>query len=406
MPPATLASLQGVSVILARRRSSLLLVDHAGSPLVLKLTQVGDDEGCDATCVPQSPAASELGAAAAGLERLLISGSSESTRALREINLLGSLGSGSIPFVARSHGWLLLPRVACLLLEFVSGGSLAALLERGGPCSARSARFYLGCCALALDGLHGAGLAHRDVKLENICIDGAGYALLVDLGFARHVGDGRASTLLGTPEMLAPEVFLGEGHGVAVDLWALGVVLYELLLDAVPFSGETPTEVYQSALAGRPVFPSSEWIFPAAAQQLVTRLLAREADARPTPTQVLAHPYFEAHAFPGGADGLDVAGLRRRELAPPFVPRLKTPFDTRYFASAAADDADKDSAEEEELWEVRDPCSICVDAAAAEVPFHLPDELASWPTTERLLCADMRFASCTQLPPPRLDSSS
>eukprot|EP00965_Chrysotila_dentata_P197390 6178161-Pleurochrysis_carterae.AAC.4 len=107
-------------------------------------------------------------------------------------------------------------------------------------------------------------------------------------------------------------------------------------MDATPFFGETPDEVYDSALRSQPAFPESAWKFPEAAKRLVTSLLARCPEARPSPTAVLEHDFFDAGAYPN-ALALDVKALRQRLVPPPFVPHLSHAFDTSHFDSGSLD---------------------------------------------------------------------
>jgi serine/threonine protein kinase len=84
-------------------------------------------------------------------------------------------------------------------------------------------------------------IAYRDLKLENIMIDRYGYPKLIDFGLAKNLSEcsnGKTYTLCGTPEYLAPEVILGLGHGRGVDYWALGILLYEMVVGVTPFRGQ------------------------------------------------------------------------------------------------------------------------------------------------------------------------
>lgn len=84
-------------------------------------------------------------------------------------------------------------------------------------------------CAVA--SLHDQGIAYRDLKPENLLIDADGYLKLVDFGFAARVEPGnKLYTLCGTPEYLAPEVIFSKGHNKGVDWWAVGCLLFELLV--------------------------------------------------------------------------------------------------------------------------------------------------------------------------------
>lgn len=79
-------------------------------------------------------------------------------------------------------------------------------------------------------------------------MNSAGYVKLVDFGLAKQLLSGKTWTLCGTPDYLAPEIILNEGHDLAVDYWALGVLVYEMVVGTPPFYAEDPMEVYEKIL--------------------------------------------------------------------------------------------------------------------------------------------------------------
>ena len=95
-----------------------------------------------------------------------------------------------------------------------------------------------------LEYLHFQGVVHQDLKPENILIDRVGYLKITYFGFAKRIED-RTWTLCGTPEYLAPEIIQSKGHGKAVDWWAIGVLIYEMLAGYPPFYDENPFGIYQ-----------------------------------------------------------------------------------------------------------------------------------------------------------------
>mmetsp|Transcript_27101 Transcript_27101/g.83506 ORF Transcript_27101/g.83506 Transcript_27101/m.83506 type:complete len:459 (+) Transcript_27101:368-1744(+) len=141
------------------------------------------------------------------------------------------------------------------VLDYCAGGELFCHLQRLGKFAEPRARFYTAELVLALAHVHALGVVYRDLKPENLVLDSKGYVKLVDLGLAKVV-PGKTWTLCGTPDYLAPEVILNEGHDKAVDYWALGVLMYELVAGSPPFYADDPMEVYEKILSGNMSFPS------------------------------------------------------------------------------------------------------------------------------------------------------
>jgi serine/threonine protein kinase len=127
-----------------------------------------------------------------------------------------------------------------LLLEYLSGGELFKRMSKsGGFLSETVCKAYMKDIAMGLSYLHDRQVMHRDIKPENILIGEDGRLRLTDLGWAVNApqngskigpnNPGVRYTMCGTPEYLAPEMVAGTGHTLSVDLWALGVLLYEML---------------------------------------------------------------------------------------------------------------------------------------------------------------------------------
>eukprot|EP00747_Dinoflagellata_sp_TGD_P031714 gnl/TRDRNA2_/TRDRNA2_135503_c0_seq2.p1 gnl/TRDRNA2_/TRDRNA2_135503_c0~~gnl/TRDRNA2_/TRDRNA2_135503_c0_seq2.p1 ORF type:complete len:830 (-),score=184.55 gnl/TRDRNA2_/TRDRNA2_135503_c0_seq2:16-2505(-) len=121
------------------------------------------------------------------------------------------------------------------LLEVLSGGDLCTLffsqdLFGQEPC----AQFFVAGMTLGLAHLHERHIMHRDLKPENVMLEDKGWPKLADFGLSKFVV-GKTYTAVGTPEYASPEVLSMQGHGLAVDWWALGVILYELMAAHTPF---------------------------------------------------------------------------------------------------------------------------------------------------------------------------
>ena len=131
---------------------------------------------------------------------------------------------------------------------------------------------------MMLEFLHNKHIVHRDLKPENILIDSKGSLKLSDFGFAKVV-ENKTYTCCGTPEYMAPEMILCRGHDKSVDYWALGCLLYELLVGIDPFNDADPILIYQKILKGKVKFPS-EKVVPFAARSLIKHLLEPDVAKR------------------------------------------------------------------------------------------------------------------------------
>jgi len=146
-------------------------------------------------------------------------------------------------------------------MEFVEGGSLAQQLQ-GAPWPARRATVLVATLAGAVEHAHQEGIVHRDLKPANILLQADGTAKIGDFGLARRFEAGPSNTFsgarVGTPIYMAPEQALGTAAALrpAVDVYALGALLYEALTGRPPFRGVTAAETERQVIADEPVPPS------------------------------------------------------------------------------------------------------------------------------------------------------
>ena len=205
-----------------------------------------------------------------------------------------------------------------LLTDFVPGGELYSLLTQKGHLSTTETRFYAAEIAVALSYLHSEDILHRDLKAENVLIAASGHIKLTDFGCAKRLKQGEKTfSLVGTPHYLAPEIIQRSGHTFAADWWALGILLYELLLGVSPFEAATPYELYTKIISKQPSFPKD---LDCAALDLVSGLLRKSPVDRYGEKEVFGHPFFQ---------GLDWDTMD--QWTPPLVPALKDSLDTHHF---------------------------------------------------------------------------
>ncbi|CAF3597308.1 unnamed protein product [Rotaria socialis] len=136
-------------------------------------------------------------------------------------------------------------------LELIEGGELFRHLRDCEKFDEKKAKFYSSQIILALEYLHLLGIVYRDLKPENLLIDRHGYIKMCDFGFAKKIDRGKAYTLCGTPEFLAPEIILGRGYNMGVDYWALGVLIFEMNAGYSPFWDADQQKIYHKIINGK-----------------------------------------------------------------------------------------------------------------------------------------------------------
>lgn len=213
-----------------------------------------------------------------------------------------------------------------MVLPVIVGGTLAArLADQEHPVSLSDAANYLTQLASALDYAHQQGLVHRDVKPSNIMLDEHGYVYLTDFGIARLFDNGanaltregpgtltRTGQVLGTPYFMAPEQIRGEPVGPATDIYALGIVLYQMVTGQVPFHGDTPLAVAMQHLQETPPAPSLlRDELPEPIERVILRALAKRPSDRYPSAGALAQAFTDALANTPTPQSHEAAGETR-----------------------------------------------------------------------------------------------
>jgi len=176
-----------------------------------------------------------------------------------------------------------------LMLELAPGGELFQLLQQRSYFSEARAAWYFKQLVEALQYCHSKNIMHRDIKPENILIGHGDTLKIADFGWAVHAPKKRRDTKCGTVEYLAPELVMRRPYCPAVDVWGLGVLLYEFLVGESPFVAETDERVLRNIRRGALKFPPR---VSREAQDLITRLLTKVPEDRLTPEQILQHPWM------------------------------------------------------------------------------------------------------------------
>jgi len=242
---------------------------------------------------------------------------------IAERNVLALINTKEHPFILGLKFAFHTPAKLYYVLNFCNGGDLYYLLSRCKKFKEGQARFYSGEVFLALEHLHSLGVIYRDLKPENVLLDGDGHVKLTDFGLSKE--SNTADTFCGTPVYLAPEIWLRKTYGFEVDWWSLGCVLFEMVTGLPPFWGDTIKDVYKKVINTTPKFPP----MTPECQSCIERLLHREPAQRlgsdQNGTDIRSHEFFV---------GLSWDDLVAKQLRPPFKSKSASSEDTQNFHRA------------------------------------------------------------------------
>ncbi|KAI0092425.1 AGC/NDR protein kinase [Irpex rosettiformis] len=281
------------------------------------------------------------------------------------------LAESNSPWVVQLYYSFQDPAYLYLIMEFLPGGDLMTMLIKYDTFSEDVTRFYIAECVLAIEAVHKLGFIHRDIKPDNILIDKDGHIKLSDFGlstgfhkqhdsayYARLLDSANgaqsptsaarnsvavnaihltmsskdqiatwkanrrklAYSTVGTPDYIAPEIFLQKGYGNECDWWSLGAIMFECLVGYPPFCSESTHDTYTKIIHFQQylMFPDDVHL-SREAEDLIRRLITSQ-DRRLVVDQIKHHPFFY---------GVNWNAIR--QIDAPFIPRLKSITDTSYF---------------------------------------------------------------------------
>ena len=176
-----------------------------------------------------------------------------------------------------------------IVLEYANKGSLFRIIRKEKGLEEVKAWKYFSETCLGMKYLHDNGIIHRDLKPENILVDEYDNVKICDFGWCVQSNEIR-NTFCGTLEYMAPEMILCEGHSFQVDLWALGILLYELLHGYAPFRSPKDTEMRKQILSNDIKFDPK---ISSLAKDLILKIVKGDPNDRINLDQILAHPWIE-----------------------------------------------------------------------------------------------------------------
>ena len=211
------------------------------------------------------------------------------------------------------------------IMPFLSGGELFQHLRKFRTFDEQKVKFYSSQIALAIEYLHNKGIIYRDLKPENILMDEKGYLRLADFGMAKKLNNNeKAMSFCGTPEYLAPEIIIGEGHDKNADWWSFGILIYEMLCGLPPFYVENLERMYELIKSGPLKFPKRITLSDEA-KDIIKKLLERNVKKRLGYNgikEIKEHPFFK---------DIDFNLIEQKKIPAPFIPKINDKMDVTYF---------------------------------------------------------------------------
>jgi serine/threonine protein kinase len=178
-----------------------------------------------------------------------------------------------------------------IALEYAEQGDLFNFLNKKGALEEKMACKFFVQTALALNYIHQFKMIHRDVKPENILLDKSLNAKLCDFGWSAEYDENtKRQTICGTYEYMAPEIIFKKQQDTSIDIWALGILLFELLHNKAPYSGRSMMEVSKK-IASKQIEFSSQ--IAQDAKELILRILKTNPKDRPSIPDILLDPFVQ-----------------------------------------------------------------------------------------------------------------
>jgi protein-serine/threonine kinase len=234
--------------------------------------------------------------------------------AMTERNLLSYIRH---PFIVRLYYAFQTPTCLVLVLHYCPGGNLSSLIAHEGRLQEVLAQLYIAEVFLAIEYLHERQVVYRDLKPENVVLDELGHAMLTDFGLSKEgvMGPNGTKSFCGSVAYLAPEILARKGHGPMVDLYGLGVLLFEMLSGRPPYYSRDRETLFKNIVSASLNVPSTA---STRAHSLIQGLMRRDPaqriGARKT-SEVRSHPFF---------GGVDFDSVLAREVPVP-APRRQRP---------------------------------------------------------------------------------
>lgn len=215
-------------------------------------------------------------------------------------------------FVVKIYQALQDNKFVYFLMNLLPGGELMDVLDSNQHFPENWSRFYGASVISAFKAIHEQRIAYRDLKPENLVLDGDGFCYVIDFGLAKKCENGKTWTFCGTPDYLAPEIVRGKGHDWGVDYWGFGVLLFEITYGYPPFYANNPTQTARKIIRGSYSTPSR---FSHELSDLISKLLCDQSKrlgrTQGGADEIIKHPWFS---------GFDWDAMLEKKMEVPYKP--------------------------------------------------------------------------------------
>lgn len=207
---------------------------------------------------------------------------------MKEVNLLLKLRHST---VVKNYETIETQKHIIIVMELCAGGDLLNYVRKRRRLKEPTAQKIFKQIIDGLSYIHSKNIAHRDIKLDNILLDGKGNVKIADFGVSRQIQEGQMMReQCGTPAYIAPEILRNRGYTPNVDLWSAGVVLFAMLYGTVPFKAQTMEELHQLILKGKYLLKED---ISEEARDLLRGLLEIDPKKRLTYRRIYKHPWLK-----------------------------------------------------------------------------------------------------------------
>ena len=218
------------------------------------------------------------------------------------------------PFITKLNFSFQTDRKLYIITDYIQGGSLLYHIRNLGKFKEEIAKIYLAQIILAIEYLHKKSIIYRSLTPETICLDLNGYIKLNDFSFSKSnifYYSNCTSTFCGTSEYLAPEIIEGKKYGKCVDIWCLGILMYEMIFGFPPFIDDNLNKLYKKIILNEPNFNFDNVKISKLAKDLIMKMLNKNVDKRIGIYKIKKHDFFQ---------GINFNDLLNKKIQMPIIP--------------------------------------------------------------------------------------